>query len=97
MTQDRERIKWQKVSGAAVTVGDVSATPQSQALSVRWPHGGWVWNRPVALLVERNGKRERIPIVDVTRVAQLALYGLSVVLAVVGLVMWVQERSRSDG
>lgn len=97
MTRDKGRIKWQKVSGEAVTVGDVSATPQSQALSVRWPHGGWVWNRPVALLVERNGKRERIPIVDVTRVAQLALYGFSLVLAVVGLIMWMEERSRSDG
>jgi len=96
MTQDRKRIKWQNVSGEAVTVGDVSATPQSQSLTVRWPRGGWVWNRPAAVLMERNGQKERIPIVDVTRVAQLALYGLSVVLAVVGLVMWVQERSRSD-
>jgi hypothetical protein len=96
VTQDKERIKWQKMSGEGVRVGDVTATPQSQSLTVRWPRGGWVWNRPVAVLVERGEEKERIPIVDVTRVTQLALYGFSVVLAVVGLVMWVQERSRSD-
>jgi hypothetical protein len=96
MTEKQERFKRETMSGETVTVGDVAVTPQSQALTVRWPNGGWVWNRPVAVLVKRGEEEERIPIVDVTRVAQLGLFGLSLVFAVLGMVMWVMERSRSN-
>jgi hypothetical protein len=96
MTQLQEKFKWQTMSGETVAVDDVAVTPQSQALTVRWPRGGWVWNRPVALLVERDEGTERIPIVDVTRVAQLGLYGLGLVFAIVGLVLLTRERSRQN-
>jgi hypothetical protein len=80
MKRLKDVIQWQTVSGNPMTVGDVTVTPQSQALTVRWPFGGFVWNRPVAILVERRGlhSAERIPIVDVTRIAQLGLFGLLV-------------------
>jgi hypothetical protein len=85
------------MSGEVVTVGGVAVTPQSEALTMRWPRGGWVWNRPVAVVVERGDERKRMPIVDVTRVAQLALYGLSVVFAMVGLALMIgQRRSRDE-
>jgi len=96
MTQEKQRFKWQKMSGDTVTVGDLSVTPQSRSLAIRFPRGGWVLNRPVAVLVERGDEKRRIPIVDVTRIARLGLYGLSVGMAVVGLVMWMKERSGSD-
>lgn len=96
MTQLQEKFKWQTESGETVSVGDMAVTPQSQALTVRWPRGGWVWNRPTAVLVERGEKTKRIPIVDVTRAAQLALYGLGLVFAIVGLVLWTRERSTQD-
>jgi hypothetical protein len=35
-----------------------------------------VWNRPAAVLVERDDLTQRIPIVDVTRVMQIVLFGL---------------------
>lgn len=94
MTQSKERFKWQTTSGETVTVGDVAVTPQSQALTVRWPHGGWVWNRPVAVLVERGDETKRIPIMDVTRVAQLGLYGLSLVFAMLGLALLIRNRRK---
>jgi len=94
MAEREERFKRQTVSGEPVAVGDVVATPQSQALVVRWPRGGWVWNRPSALLVERGEESERIPIVDVTRVAQLGLYGLGLVCAIVGLLLMTRQRSK---
>jgi hypothetical protein len=93
MTQLREKFRWQRRSGETVRVGDIAVTPQSQGLTVRWPYGGWVWNRPAAVLVERGEERRRIPIVDVTRAAQLALYGLGLLFAIVGLVLWTRERS----
>jgi hypothetical protein len=86
-----DRFKWQTECGATVTVGDVSVTPQSQALTVRWPHGGWVWNRPVGVMVQRGEEAERIRIVDVTRAAQLGLYGLGLVFAILGLVLSISR------
>ena len=85
-------VQWQMISGEEVTAGDVTLTPQSQALTVRWPNGGFVWNRPVAVLVERDGQTERIPIVDVTRIAQLTLLGLGLVSSIAALVLSIRQR-----
>lgn len=92
MTRRKAGFKWHATSGDTVTRGDVAVTPQSQALIVRWTRGGWVWNRPVAVLVERDGRRRRVPIVDVTRVVQLGLYGFSVVFILMGFYMMVRKR-----
>jgi hypothetical protein len=68
-------------TGNPIKRGDVTITPQAQALTVHFPFGGFVWNRPVAVLVEWNGRRELFPIFDVTRVAIVAMAGASVVLS----------------
>jgi hypothetical protein len=52
---------------------------------VRLPKGGFVWNRPTAVLVEQDGQARRIPIVDVTRILQVGLLGLAVLAGSVGL------------
>ena len=90
MSKPSDMIRCRTVSGEAVTVADITLTPQSQAVTVRWPDGGLVWNRPVAVLVERAGQTERIPIVDVTRAIQLGLFGLSLVFAMVTLILTIQ-------
>ncbi len=97
MAQGEQRVAWETTFGDTVTAGDVSATPQSQALRVRCPFGGWVWNRPVGVLVERDGEEEYVPVVDLTRLVQLSLYGIGLVCAVLGLVVWVRERRGSSG
>ena len=74
-------------SGEPVTVGDIRLTPQSQALTIRWPFGGFVWNRPIAVLTEQDGESERIPIVDVTLVAQVALLALGAAFALTTLIL----------
>jgi hypothetical protein len=57
----------QKATGDAVIVaeqkssGDVSIKLQSRVLTARWSQGGWVWNRPVAVLVKRGEQEKRIP------------------------------------
>lgn len=90
-------IRWETSSGDHISVGELTVTPLSQALSVRWPHGGWVWNRPTAVLVERHDATERIPIVDVTRAAQVGLYALGVLFGVAGLAVWIRGRRASNG
>jgi hypothetical protein len=70
-------IAWaHEVPAEPVTVGDVTVTPRARALVVRLPRGGFVWNRPSAVLVERAGEVRRIRVWDVTRILQLGLLGL---------------------
>jgi hypothetical protein len=69
--------------GEPQTVGDTTITPQSQALIVRWPRGGFVWNRPIGVIVDRAGQVERLPIVDVTRYATWAFAGLTLLFSVI--------------
>jgi hypothetical protein len=68
-------------SAEPVTVDDLTVTPRSRALVVRLPKGELVWNRPTAVLVERDGQARRIPIVDLTRILQAGLLDLAVVAA----------------
>ncbi len=90
----RRRISWQTRHGRRLVVGDVALTPVSRALQIAWSGGGLVWNRPTAVLVERDGQVERLPIVDVTRRAQLFLAGL-------GLLFWLTaatlRKRQNDG
>jgi hypothetical protein len=92
MSKFGDKIQLQTVSGEEVTVRDVTLTPQSQVLTIRWPSGGFVWNRPLAVLVERDGQTERIPVVDVTRIAQLAFLGLSLVFSIVAIILSIRHR-----
>jgi hypothetical protein len=85
-------VSWQTTWGEEVIVGDVTVTPQSKSLTLRWPLGGLVWNRPVAVLVERGERTERIPIVDVTRIVQLGLLALSVVFTVFIFILSAKRR-----
>jgi hypothetical protein len=87
-----EMIRWQTLSGISTRVGEFSMTPVSQALTIRFPGGGLVWNRPVAIVLERDGERTRLPIVDVTRIAVLALFGLSLAILVAAVVLPVRRR-----
>jgi hypothetical protein len=80
-------VRWELVPGTPVRSGDTTVTPIARTLVLRIPHvssqrasqtaqsfdAAWVWNRPAAVLVERAGYTERIPIVDVTRIALIAL------------------------
>jgi hypothetical protein len=97
MTRVKDIIQWQTISGNPVTMGDVSVTPQSQALTIRLPFGGFVWNRPVAVLVERGESHrvESIPVVDVTRIIQLGLLGFSLLCSMVMMVKFARRKESS--
>jgi hypothetical protein len=89
--QLQDLIQWQTHTGQKITVGDVSITPQSSALVVRWPYGGLVWNRPTALLVDRGDYAEHIPIEDVTRKLQLTLLGLGMIFTILAFILSAQK------
>lgn len=69
-------------SGESVTAGGVTLTPQSRVLMLHLPVATFVWQRPVAVVVERDGRTTRLPIRDLIRLAQIALGG-GVVLVLV--------------
>ncbi len=87
-------LQWQTVTGEAVTVDGTIIRPQAQALVLRWPGSGFVWNRPVALLVEQGEKIERVLIVDYTRVVQWSLVGVGVIFSIL---VWAFSIKRGEG
>lgn len=76
-------VQIQTHSGNTVTVGDTTITPLSQRLVVRLLTGRLVWDRPSVVLIERAGEVQRIPIVDVTRIATLGFWGMCFSLLIV--------------
>ena len=91
----RLKDQFQVQTGVAppVTVGDVTVTPQFQAVIIRLPIGGFVWNRPTALLVEQNGQTTRFPIRDITRILLLWLLGFSLVLSIVSFIKFSRRKA----
>jgi hypothetical protein len=85
-------LQWQTVTGAAVQANGYTIRPVSRALALRW-HGrdnqqlfGVIWNRPTAVLVEKEGEVEEYPIPDATRLTQLfLLVGAGFVLLILRL------------
>lgn len=83
-------------AGNPVRVGDVTVTPQSQALIVRWSGGGFVWNRPVGLVVERDGRGDRLSVLDVTRLIQVGLLLLCLAFIIVGWAVSVRRNGTQE-
>jgi hypothetical protein len=73
-------LRWYSQDGAPVHIHGMHVTPRSQVLELHAGPAAFVWQRPVAVRVERDGQVIETSIVDVTRIAQIALLAL-VVLA----------------
>ncbi len=96
MPQLSDYIRFETTSAEPIVVGDTRITPQARAFSLRFPFGGFVWNRPTAVLVERDGVTQRIPIRDVTRIAQIVLFGLVLTFSVIITQAISQRRTRHE-
>jgi hypothetical protein len=90
-------IQWRTFTGEPVTLGGLTVTPESQALTIRLPTGGVVWNRPSAVHVEQDGRVARLPIIDITRLAQVALLSLSLCFTIVALIGFSGQRRAKHG
>jgi hypothetical protein len=78
-------IQLESSRGEPVQAGDATLTPESQALRVQWPGGGFVYNRPAAVTVERGGLSERLRVLDTTRLAQIAFLLAAGIFVLIGL------------
>lgn len=72
----RDFFELKTVEGTAVHTEHHTLIPESQALIIRFPFGGFVWHRPTAVLVQQGEQTQRHPIVDVTRQATWAIIAL---------------------
>lgn len=91
----RQLIQWQTKAAPAIQRGGRTITPQSQAITIRLPFPYapdgivYVWNRPVAVLVEEGGEITRIPIYNLNRLMILTLLGITMMLL---LPVWLLSR-----
>ncbi len=82
MNISRPFVELKTSSGNSIECGDMTLRPEAQALVVRLPFMGFVWNRPVAFVLEADGRRERFPINDTTRTAVLMMSGMGMLVTV---------------
>jgi hypothetical protein len=83
MVDIAQYVSWKPVTGEPQMIGDRVIRLRAQAISLRTPFGGFVWNRPTAVLVEKDGVTDETPIVDVTRYALIGIGVMGVVGALV--------------
>ena len=80
MTKLTDFVEWKTMQGTAVSIPHHTLIPESQALIVKFPYGGFVWQRPTAVLVKNGDQTERHPVVDVTRLATWSILAASLML-----------------
>jgi len=83
MEEVSKYFSWEPVIGKPQVIGDRVIRLQSQAISLNTPFGGFLWNRPTAVLVEKDGITDEVPIVDATRYALISIG----VMGVVGMLL----------
>jgi hypothetical protein len=71
-------FRWYLADGAPVSVGGVTVTPHSRVLSVNVGSAAFVWQSPWSITIDRDGAAEERRVIDITRVAQMALLLLAV-------------------
>jgi hypothetical protein len=80
---------WYTQTADPITIHNRTITMESQVLSLRFPFGGFVWQRPTAVHVTENNQTHTLPIVDPTRQALWVLAGISFV---VSLLAWLRRK-----
>jgi hypothetical protein len=76
-------IELKTVQGTAVHTPHHTLIPESQALIIKFPFGGFVWQRPTAVLLQQNGHTQRHPITDITRLATWSVLGASLLIPLI--------------
>lgn len=80
-------------TGKPIRIGDLTLTPVAKSLrfNLPWFRGGFIWNRPHSIILESTtGHPRELRIWDVTRLAQMLVFGTGILFA------WITRR-RSAG
>ncbi|HET6445568.1 MAG TPA: hypothetical protein VFI27_13410 [candidate division Zixibacteria bacterium] len=86
MDRIKPEIGMKSVSGEPIQSGDTVITPVSKVFTVRAPYIDFIWNRPVEIQIQKGDESSTIPIVNVNRLAQMAIFGFGASLM---LILWL--------
>lgn len=90
-------INTQNKIGSPIQVGEGTQI-RLVSQSASWIEKTWgvVWNRPAAVRVETEGSTQVLPIVDVTRIGLVVLWGFTVAFLVMALRKPKKARSKQN-
>jgi hypothetical protein len=86
MDRIKPEIGMKSVRGEPIVSGDTVVTPISKVFSVRAPYIDIIWNRPTEIQIQKGDDSSTIPIVNVNRLAQMAIFGFGASLM---LILWL--------
>ena len=88
-----EFFRYDFAEGQPFTAGGVEIVPHTRVATLHTPYGGFVWNRPVAVAVRRDGQEaELIPILDVTLLGRVLIAALGVIFGGMIFALSLQHR-----
>ncbi len=90
-------VQWETRSAAPIVVDGTTITPEARLMMIQWKQVGFVWNTPAAVTVSTSSASERIPIVDVTRVALWSLSTIALGLWLIALCLQIATKRTKSG
>ncbi|MGB3715117.1 MAG: hypothetical protein WA996_11875 [Candidatus Promineifilaceae bacterium] len=93
MEKIKRHLQWKSISGEPIYSGNTVITPVSKVVALRTPFFDFIWNRPHEVRVQEGEEFVTIPIADVTRIAQLAIYGFG---ASIAMILWLFSRKSAQ-
>jgi hypothetical protein len=94
----QSRLQIETKPGRPIKIGKNRIVPYSQSVRYNLPqiNGGVIWNHPTSILaIDADGEEKVIPVPDITRRIEIAIYGGGlVVILLVWLISQIQNRTR---
>lgn len=86
-----KHIRWETNRGEPVISGDLAVTPESKSLIVQVPNFHFSWSRPVAVYVDDGQQKQRIQVLDLTRIYQFGIFSVGLITVAS---LWILGRGR---
>jgi hypothetical protein len=83
--------------GESIKASGMQITPVGRVFQVRWPKGGFILHRPIAIEVRQGDLLHRVPIRDTTQRITSALMLTGLAIFVIGTVWMRRAKTRSKG
>lgn len=84
--QQKRHPRWEMRDsiGVPIKAFGTHLIPLTRIARIDWPGGNVIWQRPVAIEIQREDRRERLPITNMTRrvIVGLVLSGILFVIVV---------------
>ena len=82
MAKISDFIKWETNATQSQNINGSSLQLESKVLSIQFPGGEYVWNRPTAVYINKGNQTTRIPITDTTRNTLWIISGTTILISI---------------